>query len=345
MNGRGFFQVDRGVWSHPVFASEAFTEREAWLWLIARAAWKPNGVRVGQLLVHVERGQLAVSSRYLAEAWRWGKSSVARFLTKLNDAGMIEARHGRDATVITLRNYEKYQLGGVAPVAENDGPPSGTPNGTPNGAPFFAVTHCDGEAIRVDPQIDGAPNGAPDGPPSGTNKKTLKNKERECDAGASASSRQKSIQRPSYSAEFEAFWSAYPKTETANPKSEAFKVFDRLAEDDRALAVASLAAFKIWIGRQFNGYNAPGAAVWLRQRRWERHAQASAPADPAKTRAQLRVKAECHFRGEWRPGWGPSPGEPGCTIPEDVVAEVARAAGAAWPAIPAGSPARSDTTH
>jgi len=121
MNGRGFFQVDRGVWSHPVFASEAFTEREAWLWLIARAAWKPNGVRVGQLLVHIERGQLAVSSRYLAEAWRWGKSSVARFLTKLNDAGMIEARHGRDATVITLCNYEKYQLGGVAPVAENEG--------------------------------------------------------------------------------------------------------------------------------------------------------------------------------------------------------------------------------
>jgi hypothetical protein len=190
MNGRGFFQVDRGVWSHPVFVAEAFTEREAWLWLIARAAWKPNGVRVGQLLVHVERGQLAVSSRYLAEAWRWGKSSVARFLTKLNDAGMIEARHGRDATVITLRNYEKYQLGGVAPVAENDGPPSGTPNGTPNGAPISTATHCEGEAIRVDPQIVGTPNGAPDGPPSGTNKKTLKNKERESDAGASASSRQ-----------------------------------------------------------------------------------------------------------------------------------------------------------
>src|SRR4051812_33644868 len=251
MNGRGFFQVDRGVWSHPVFASEAFTEREAWLWLIARAAWKPNGVRVGQLLVHVERGQLAVSSRYLAEAWRWGKSSVARFLTKLNDAAMIEARHGRDATVITLCNYEKYQLGGVALVVESDGAPSGTPNGTQNGAPLLAASHCDGEAIPVDTQIDGTPNGAPDGPSSGTNKKTLKNKEREADAGASASSHQKGIQRRAYSAEFETFWCAYPKTETANPKSEAFKVFDRLADDDRAIATANLPGFKAWIGRQF----------------------------------------------------------------------------------------------
>src|SRR5829696_3821616 len=45
----------------------------------------------------------------------------------------------------------------------------------------------------------------------------------------------------------EAFWSAYPKTETANPKYEAFKVFDRLAEDDRALAVASLPGFEAWV--------------------------------------------------------------------------------------------------
>src|SRR3954467_12922054 len=128
MSGKGFFQVDRGVWSHPVFAPDPFTEREAWLWLIARAAWKPNGVRVGQLFVRVERGQLAVSTRYLAEAWQWGKCSVARFLAKLIDARMIDARHGRDTTVITLCNYEKYQLGGVAPVGQNDGTPNGTRN-------------------------------------------------------------------------------------------------------------------------------------------------------------------------------------------------------------------------
>ena len=68
MNGRGFFQVDRGVWSHPVFAPEAFTEREAWLWLIARAAWKPNGVRVSQLLVHVMSRVKAADARIAFDA-------------------------------------------------------------------------------------------------------------------------------------------------------------------------------------------------------------------------------------------------------------------------------------
>jgi hypothetical protein len=152
--------------------------------------------------------------------------------------------------------------------------------------------------------------------------------------------------RCAYTPEFETFWSAYPKTDTANPKAEAFKVFDRLAEDDRALALASLPGFTAWVRRQFKGYNAPGAAVYLRQRRFERHVEDGSPpaVDPAKVRAQLRTKAECHFRGDWRPGWGPSPGEAGCTIPDDVVAEAARATGRPWP-VPPGFPDHTATVR
>jgi hypothetical protein len=42
----GTFNVARGVFDHPVFAPEPFTEREAWLWLIAEAQWKPVRKRV-----------------------------------------------------------------------------------------------------------------------------------------------------------------------------------------------------------------------------------------------------------------------------------------------------------
>jgi len=246
----------------------------------------------------------------MAEAWGWSKSRVDRFLGRLENRDLIARDHGTRTPVLSLCNYDRFQRTAL-PERDNFSALGGTTAGQQRDKL---------ESI-----------------------KPLK----EENAPSAASSKPKAARgaRLAYSAEFEAFWSAYPKTETANPKSEAFKVFDRLADDDRAIATANLPGFKAWIGRQFNGYNAPGAAVWLRQRRWERHAQASALADPAKARAQLRVKAECHFRGEWRPGWGPSPGEPGCTIPEDVVADVARAAGAAWPAIPAGSPARCDTTH
>jgi hypothetical protein len=35
--------------------------------------------------------------------------------------------------------------------------------------------------------------------------------------------------------------------------------------------------------------------------------------------------ARLYFSGEWHPNWGAAPGEVGCTIPADVIAEAARA--------------------
>lgn len=46
MSERGVFAVDRGVWDHPMFADEPFTEREAWLWMVSAAAWMSKRVRV-----------------------------------------------------------------------------------------------------------------------------------------------------------------------------------------------------------------------------------------------------------------------------------------------------------
>lgn len=42
MSERGVLAVDRGVFEHPSFARVPFTEREAWLWLISEAAYRPH---------------------------------------------------------------------------------------------------------------------------------------------------------------------------------------------------------------------------------------------------------------------------------------------------------------
>jgi hypothetical protein len=50
MSARGFFAIDRGVWDHPLFAREKFSEREAWFWLISSAAWENlNSIKWGML--------------------------------------------------------------------------------------------------------------------------------------------------------------------------------------------------------------------------------------------------------------------------------------------------------
>jgi len=100
---------------HPVFANQKFTEREAWIWLIENAAFKPRTFRIGKHVIPLGRGQLATTMRFLADAWQWSKSHVARFLDKLKTgtAGepMIETACGTEHTIITICNYDQYQAG------------------------------------------------------------------------------------------------------------------------------------------------------------------------------------------------------------------------------------------
>lgn len=106
----GFYAMHRGWMDHPVFSRpKEMSEREAWLWLIENAAYKARRYRVGVIVVDLERGQLAVSIRHLADQWGWSKSRVDRFLTKLSGHQMIGTAAGQGVTVITVCNYTKYQ--------------------------------------------------------------------------------------------------------------------------------------------------------------------------------------------------------------------------------------------
>ena len=131
----GFYRMARGWMDHHIFANDPLTEREAWQWLIEHAAFAPHPHRVGQNVVPVERGQLAVSTRYLAQAWQWSKSRVARFLKKLKTGTMIGTVTGTESgtgyTLVTICNYDKYQG-----VQSNGGTASGTPDGTASGTNY-----------------------------------------------------------------------------------------------------------------------------------------------------------------------------------------------------------------
>jgi hypothetical protein len=109
MSERGVFAVDRGVFDHDCFADEAFTEREAWMWLIAEAAWKPRTRRIGNAVIALSRGQLAGSLRFLADRWGWNKDRVDRFLVRLKNRDMIETETKTGVTVVTICNYDAYQ--------------------------------------------------------------------------------------------------------------------------------------------------------------------------------------------------------------------------------------------
>ena len=120
MSERGFFVVDRGIWGHPSFKNEPFTEREAWIWIVGFAAWREKKVRVGRTTLNLKRGQLAFATRFLATKWTWSHSRVVRFLKRLKTETMVTLETTRDATLITVCKYDEYQFGENAAETQNE---------------------------------------------------------------------------------------------------------------------------------------------------------------------------------------------------------------------------------
>jgi hypothetical protein len=109
MSERGVFAVDRGVWEHPCFAKEPFSEREAFLWLVSEASFKPRRVRVASVIVELQRGQISHSLRFMAAKWSWSEPRVRRFLARLKSDAMIDVESDAGATRVTICNYDRYQ--------------------------------------------------------------------------------------------------------------------------------------------------------------------------------------------------------------------------------------------
>jgi hypothetical protein len=120
MTAFGVFAVDRGIFDHPMFAAEPFTEREAWMWLFGMAAWKDCKTRVGSAHIELKRGQMAFALRFLAVKWKWSEPRVRRFLKRLESDAMVLVQATRQATQITICNYDKYAFGRRTDVPDID---------------------------------------------------------------------------------------------------------------------------------------------------------------------------------------------------------------------------------
>lgn len=106
-----YYQMHRGWMDNSFFKKEAYTQREAFLWIVETAAYDLWEKRIGNDVVILHRGECAFSLRYAADKWKWSKSKVDRFITKLSVSNMIEKRDssGTAITVLSICNYDKYQ--------------------------------------------------------------------------------------------------------------------------------------------------------------------------------------------------------------------------------------------
>lgn len=109
----GWVAISRDLLHNWVWTGERYSRGQAWVELILLACWADDTTLYRGQLVHIGRGQVRASINWLAKRWGWDPKTVDRFLKQLTDDGMVTVEKSRSmGTVITLKNYEKWQFYG-----------------------------------------------------------------------------------------------------------------------------------------------------------------------------------------------------------------------------------------
>lgn len=359
MSERNVFCVDRAIWTHPEFDDEVFTQREAWMWIVGEAAWKERRVRGQNGSILLTRGQLSHSIRFMAEAWGWHRSRVERFIDRLVTRDMLERQVETGQLVLTICNYERFQLGGdvdrdtveTSPETRSRRPrdtvetnknqetkkPLPLPAVEDAAAPLAAEDDDDPDTIFNSGLRQAQPVALPAKPDVpgdallrvyaalGGKLPTAKPKK----AAAATPSSEES--------DFDAFWLAYPARPN-NPRKPALEKYLRARRNGashEAIMAGVRALAAEWRKRPKSdlGY-CPQATTWLNQERWADVAPVQQQDSPAVSDAKMdemwrgMVAGYRERKGSWSIGFGPEPGQAGCRCPARILAEFGYSAAA-----------------
>lgn len=116
----GFIKIDRKLLEHSLWLSEPFTKGQAWVDIIARANFSDREKFFRGGMFKVRRGQLPTSDVELATRWKWSRNKVRSYLAMLEKAEMITIDRTTKGTIITVKNYSKYQDSGTVADTDNE---------------------------------------------------------------------------------------------------------------------------------------------------------------------------------------------------------------------------------
>jgi hypothetical protein len=104
--------LHRKIFENPVIGSNPIYFR-AWVWLLCEAKYRPVRQRVASGksdTIELQRGQFSHSRSFIAKALGLSEQRVRTFLNWLKIEGMICVHINQGQMVITICNYEEYQL-------------------------------------------------------------------------------------------------------------------------------------------------------------------------------------------------------------------------------------------
>ena len=113
MSSTGYLKLYRKVTENEFYFCERFSRMQAWFDLLLLATYKERTVFIRDVEISLKSGELCYSLRSLAKRWQWNVKTVMRFLSILENRGMLEQRKTHITTVITIRNWHRYQSDGT----------------------------------------------------------------------------------------------------------------------------------------------------------------------------------------------------------------------------------------
>lgn len=139
MSRNGYIKLHRQITENELWFSERFTKSQAWIDLLLLATYEPRVVFLRGIEVKLEPGELCYSQLSLASRWKWNFKTVKSFLNMLEKREMLETRTNNVTTVISIRNWNRYQSNGDQNGDQNgdkqegkEGKETGSPDGSPS---------------------------------------------------------------------------------------------------------------------------------------------------------------------------------------------------------------------
>lgn len=127
----GYICLHRKIFTNKFYNSEPFCRIMAWIDLLLLANHAPGIFYHRNIMINVNRGQTAYSIESLSIRWQWSRGKVERWLRTLENERQIVRQKTNLTTLITILNYNQYQIHGKAnsnPSNNADGQQTDTNN-------------------------------------------------------------------------------------------------------------------------------------------------------------------------------------------------------------------------
>lgn len=115
----GWIKLHRQIMENEFYFSERFTKTQAWIDLLLLATHRERSIFIRGIEIKLKPGELCYSQVSLSERWKWNRRTTKKFISELENCGMIHNRISRITTVISIIKWEKYQVDAQQSAQQN----------------------------------------------------------------------------------------------------------------------------------------------------------------------------------------------------------------------------------